>query len=158
MVCKLAYNNKANDYDSLGISCATSEGVENGGELQLFNLAKNNITKIILIIICVTVLAGCSAKSGLPRKVDKTLERNGVENYTIKDDSDNDFIKVLMKDNYTSFDIVDENEEVYFITYDDKQNNIILLGPDNKIIEGMIDDFIIPLEDVDNYTNHGNKN
>ncbi len=120
----------------------------------MFSLTKKNISKFILLIICVTILVGCSAKSGLPRKVDKALKRNGVKNYTIQDDSENDFLDVLIKDNYTSFDVIDENEDVYFITYDDKQNSIILLGPDNKLVEGFLDNSIIPVEYFDSYTNH----
>lgn len=116
----------------------------------MFNLSKKNISKLILFIICVAALTGCSTKASLPRNADKVLKRNGVKKYTIQN-SDNDFLDILMGDNFTSFDVIDENKDLYFITYDDEVNNVILLDSDNKLVEGFFDDSIIPVEYFDKY-------
>ena len=58
---------------------------------------------------------------------------------------------MLLKDNFTSFNIVDENGNNYFVAYDDIINNIILLDQDNKMIEGLIYNTMIPKEYFDNF-------
>lgn len=142
------------------LECIQSNGnnIILGGDLKLFNLNKKNISKIIIFIICVMTLTGCSTKVGLPRNANKVLKRNGVKNYTVQDNSDNDFLDILMRDDFTSFDVIDENKDVYFITYDDKVNNVILLGPNNKLIEGLFDDTIIPVEYFEKYRDHEKDN
>jgi hypothetical protein len=93
---------------------------------------------------------GCSKKTGLPKRVDEVLRRNGIENYTVED-TENEFVEILLRDDFTSFDIINEDGDVYFITYDDDLNNIILLSPENKMIEGFLDNSIIPIEHFNEY-------
>lgn len=116
----------------------------------MFNFNKQNILKFILFVICLIALVGCSKKTGLPKKVDKVLKGNGVKNYTVQD-TENEFVDILLRDDFTSFDVINENGDVYFITYDNDYNNIILLNSENKLIEGFFDNTIIPVEYFDKY-------
>lgn len=65
----------------------------------------------------------------------------------------NEFNDLLLKDNFISFNILDENGNRYFVAYDDIINNIILLDQDNKMIEGFMDDTMIPKEHFNKF--HG---
>lgn len=121
----------------------------------MFNLKKKGISIFLLFIISISILTGCSTKTGLAKNAEKVLKRNGVKNYTVQGNSENDFLEILMRDDFTSFDVIDEDGEVYFITYDDRANNVILLDPDNKLVEGFFDDTIIPKENFDDYRNNG---
>lgn len=62
-----------------------------------------------------------------------------------------EFNDLLLKDNFISFNIVDENGIKYFVAYDDIINNTILLDQDNKMIEGFIDNTMIPKEYFDSF-------
>ena len=64
----------------------------------MFNLNKKYISIFVLFIISITILTGCSTKTGLAKNADKVLKRNGVKNYTVQDNSKNDFLDVLMRD------------------------------------------------------------